>query len=161
MPPRTPLIRNSEDQWNVVFIFIFILFSVVLCTYLFQLGIFPRTLHTLDLFFLIFGTYRLIRLVTYDKITDFAREYFKESATSLGKVIYSLLICYWCTGMWFALILVAFYFLSPWWWVFLLILSISWLASLVQNVTNVFTRYAEKALFEQKILEQDERKKNL
>ncbi|TYR79490.1 DUF1360 domain-containing protein [Priestia megaterium] len=72
----------------------------------------------------ILATFRLTRLIVFDKITAFIRKpfheiveekdeegndvtYLKIKGTGLRKWIGELLSCYWCTGMWCA---IAIYF---------------------------------------------------
>lgn len=81
--------------------------------------------------FFIFGlaSFRLTRLIVYDKVTEFIRRpFFKEieekedgqieiylvpEETPVKKFFGELLSCYWCTGIWTSAFLVGIYLLSP------------------------------------------------
>ena len=82
------------------------------------------------LFLFVFATFRLTRLIVFDKITGFIRQPFHEMVTEvdeqgnemtyltvkgkgLRKWIGELLSCYWCTGMWCAIAVYAGYTLFP------------------------------------------------
>lgn len=107
---HSPLIRTQEDFWNVVFSLIFIGLYIVLYVWMERNGTMPRSIGVFDFFLLIFSTYRIIRLITYDKITDFIRDFFSTSTTGLGKTIHSLIICIWCTGIWATLFVTTLYY---------------------------------------------------
>ena len=80
--------------------------------------------------FLIFASFRLTRLIVFDKITEFIRKPFLEweeeeneegvisaylviKGTGIRAWIGMLLSCYWCTGIWCSLFLYSFYLLVP------------------------------------------------
>ncbi|GIO25931.1 DUF1360 domain-containing protein [Ornithinibacillus bavariensis] len=83
-----------------------------------------------DFILLVFASFRLTRLIVYDKITRFIRQPFHkevEEVDSNGDVITfieikgkglrhwigELLSCYWCTGIWCTAILIVVYLLWP------------------------------------------------
>jgi hypothetical protein len=80
---------------------------------------------------------RLVRLTTYDNITAFVREWFvgKDPRSLMGS-FGTLINCPWCTGLWYSLIVVFFYFATPYAWYVILILALSALASFVQLIAN-------------------------
>ncbi|MCP1188280.1 DUF1360 domain-containing protein [Priestia flexa] len=82
------------------------------------------------LFLFVFATFRLTRLIVFDKITGFIRQPFHEmvkevdeqgnemtyltvKGKGLRKWIGELLSCYWCTGMWCAIAIYAGYTFFP------------------------------------------------
>ncbi|WP_102347297.1 DUF1360 domain-containing protein [Bacillus sp. Marseille-P3661] len=84
----------------------------------------------LDFILLFLATFRLTRLLVYDKITNFIRRPFHNEyeetledgtvetfieikGTGLRKFIGELLSCYWCTGLWCAIVLYACYLFVP------------------------------------------------
>jgi hypothetical protein len=85
-----------------------------------------------DALFMAFATFRITRLIVYDKITRWFRELFVRrrvyekdarggSKSPLIKAgffpyIYDLLQCPWCIGFWSALGVVFFYFIFAWAW---------------------------------------------
>jgi Protein of unknown function (DUF1360) len=83
-----------------------------------------------DLVLLIFASFRLTRLLVYDRITEFIRRPFHkevEEVDSEGNTITfieikgegfrywigELLSCHWCTGIWCTAILLVIYFYWP------------------------------------------------
>ncbi|PCH91303.1 hypothetical protein COB18_01355 [Candidatus Kaiserbacteria bacterium] len=72
-----------------------------------------------DIVLLSLATFRMIRLVSFDKIFTFARNLFlvqqedgsyKKSGGGPRRTIAELLECLWCTGIWSALFTVMLYF---------------------------------------------------
>ena len=90
-----------------------------------------------NLLILALAIFRLIRLFTYDHITQFVRDWFKDKpdTTFLGTVG-SLINCPWCTGLWFSFIVVFFAYATPLAWPIILILALAALASFFQIVAN-------------------------
>lgn len=106
----------------------------------------------LDLILLIIATFRLTRFFVYDKIADFIRRpfhleyevsqadgtvetYIEIKGSGLRKFLGELLSCYWCTGIWCALILYCGYVLIPLYSKpVILILAIAGCASLIEAI---------------------------
>lgn len=97
-----------------------------------------------DLFLMVLATQRLVRLFTYDIVTAHLRHWFSAgSPDSLRGVLGALLNCPWCTGLWFALLVVFFYFATPIAWYAILVLALSALASFMQIAANAVGWSAE------------------
>ena len=140
-------------MWNFFFSLFFIA-ALVFCLYMLYSvnGQFPSTLPFLDAILLFFAAFRITRLVVYDKITRFFREWFisKREMEENGvvwvelmplksgfrKTLYDLLQCPWCVGLWAGLIVSVCYFLFPWAWFVILFLAVSGLGSLLQLIAN-------------------------
>lgn len=108
----------------------------------------------LDFVLLCLATFRLTRLFVYDRITQFIRTpfhheyeeiledgtietYIEVKGNGIRKFFGELLSCYWCTGVWCALILYAGYLFvpnsfSP----IILVLSIAGFASFIEAVLS-------------------------
>jgi len=90
-----------------------------------------------DLILLSLAVFRLVRLFSYDHITQFIRDWFKDARpNSFGHTIGQLLNCPWCTGLWFAFFVIFFYFSTPLSWPVIILLAVAALASLLQLVSN-------------------------
>lgn len=113
----------------------------------------PHRIDVFDFVLLSLGSFRLIRLFTYDKITDFVREYFHSMDHPMGRTVFELLVCPWCTGIWTALVVISLYTLFPFGWLAILLLAIAGLSSSIQVMTNSMIRYAEKSKLEKEVLE--------
>lgn len=103
-----------------------------------------------------FASFRLTRLVVYDKITAFLRAPFlereivsledgsmEEQITIKGKGIRygigSLLSCYWCVGIWTAAILcVGLYFFNPIFMPIVIILAVAGVAAIIETIVSYF-----------------------
>jgi Protein of unknown function (DUF1360) len=97
-----------------------------------------------DLVVLGLATFRVIHLITYDRILDFARVAVMDSNASQLKtaergwrrVVCELMQCLWCAGLWSALIVVTIYLLGFWGRLAIVILAVAGLGSLLQVVSK-------------------------
>ncbi|KOP81764.1 DUF1360 domain-containing protein [Cytobacillus solani] len=105
----------------------------------------------MELLILALASFRLTRLLVYDKITEFIRRPFFEELEETNKdgevEIYlvpkkggirgffgNLLSCYWCTGVWSSIILCLLYlFNMPLTLPILLVLAVAGLAALIET----------------------------
>lgn len=100
---------------------------------------------------LILASFRLTRLITYDKITNFLRKPFisitqtegsngesidvmEIKGTGLRYWIGSLLSCYWCTGIWCSITIILLYVYIPVSHIPLLILAVAGAAALIETL---------------------------
>ena len=108
----------------------------------------------LEFILLSLASFRLTRLIVYDKITAFLRKPFfdeVEKKNKKGEVeiyiipkksgikgwIGELLSCYWCTGIWSAIIIVAALFFFPYWSnPVIVVLAVAGLASLIETIVQ-------------------------
>lgn len=104
----------------------------------------------MELLILSLASFRLTRLIVFDKITEFMRRPFfdeiQETNESGETEIFlvpkksrirgffgELLSCYWCTGVWVSIFLIVFYILLAKWAVpFLLVMSVAGIAALIE-----------------------------
>ncbi|MFH5777375.1 DUF1360 domain-containing protein [Heyndrickxia oleronia] len=109
------------------------------------------------LLFFVFGlaSFRLTRLIVFDKITSFIRKpfheeieisddegnidtYIKIKGTGLRSWIGELLSCYWCSGIWCTLILYGL-----WWFIpqaaepLIIILAVAGLAGIIESIISM------------------------
>lgn len=97
-----------------------------------------------DFFLMALAVMRLVRLFTYDSITAFIRQWFADAdPESLAGSLGTLINCPWCMGLWFALIVVFFYFATPVVWYAILVLALAAMASFLQIFTNLIGWSAE------------------
>ncbi|KKE78167.1 DUF1360 domain-containing protein [Oceanobacillus caeni] len=105
------------------------------------------------------ATFRLTRLIVFDKITTFLRSPFLEEVeevegdgtvvtyievkgNGIKKWIGELLSCYWCAGIWCAVLLLVFYDVWPTVMEFIIIvLAITGAAGFLESVVNRLTDY--------------------
>ncbi|WP_462409003.1 DUF1360 domain-containing protein [Neobacillus sp. Marseille-QA0830] len=108
----------------------------------------------LNLFILSLASFRLTRLLVYDKITEFIRApffeeieeenengereiYYIPKKSGFRRFLGELLSCYWCTGIWAtgALIFLQFQF-SSWSNPFILGLAVAGLAAIIETIVQ-------------------------
>ncbi len=103
------------------------------------------------------ATFRIVRLVVYDKIFAFFREQFYDAEEYKGKMVLTkpltgprrtiadLLSCPWCFGVWASAMVAFFYLLTPYVFFPVLLLAISAVATFLQLVANLIGWKAEQA----------------
>lgn len=104
----------------------------------------------IDLFIIIFASFRLTHLIVYDKITTFIRRPFftviikentygqlEETIEIKGQgiryLIGTLLSCFWCFGIWSSLAVVLIYFYFPFTFPFFLVLAVAGVAAVIES----------------------------
>ena len=149
----TRRLKEDQNYWNMIFsgFFICVLFAALWAVYR-EFNSFPRSIPVLDALLLAFAAFRITRLVVYDKITRFFREWFVESREvshedkvwvefrpvghGFRNTMSDLLTCPWCVGLWSGLISSYVYFMYPWGWFVILFLAVSGAGSFLQLVAN-------------------------
>jgi Protein of unknown function (DUF1360) len=129
--------KQNENFWNFIFSVFFIFVLVGALWYMksvrgFYLGYVPP----FDALLLALASFRVTRLVVYDKITRWFRDLFDGQTTGLRHTIHDLLSCPWCIGFWSALILVVLYFTQEWAWTVIFFLAVAGVGSMIQLYAN-------------------------
>ncbi len=154
--------RPKEDQnfWNFIFS---VFFVIVLAAAVWEMrelrGGFLVSVPPFDAFMMAFATFRITRLVVYDKIARWFRELFADRreyekdgvvwvevrpyGSGFRHTIHDLLLCPWCIGIWAALAVMFFYFVFPWAWSVLFFLALAGAGSLLQVTGNAIGWKAE------------------
>src|SRR3990167_3275543 len=105
---------NIWNFWLSVF------FVIVLAAALLEMkevrGGFLVPVSPFDAIMMTFATFRVTRLVVYDRIMLWFREFFEDRKSGLMAVVSDLLQCPWCIGIWAALAVVFFCFIFDWAW---------------------------------------------
>ncbi len=155
------MLQDDQDFWNLTFGLLFLMLFVNALVILHVVaGIVPRYIPLYDFALLALATFRLTRLFVYDKIMQHVRDLFLDKTLRMGddgerivlrqkpfggprRTIADLLSCPWCIGMWFALFVSFFYFLTPYAWFPILFLAIAGVASFIQVAANLIGWKAE------------------
>ena len=130
--------------WHTNLSLFFAALAIVAYHYLAVHALLPSFIPLADFLLIALATMRLVRLFTYDAITSFIREWFygaKEK--SLMEAFGTLINCPWCMGLWFSLVVLFFYFLSPISWYAILVLALASVASMLQLLANLIGWSAE------------------
>lgn len=102
------------------------------------------------------ASFRLTRLIVFDKITEFLRDpffdeieevnedgtkevYYLPKGTPIKKFIGELLSCYWCTGVWVSAAMVIGYLLLPVVFVpIILVFAVAGLAAILESIVQLW-----------------------
>ncbi len=149
---------TDQYFWNVVFLVFFIglvfMATVILESESYKLY---DELTLVDFALISLASFRIIRMVIYDKIFAFFREQFYDAEEYKGKIVLTkpesgprrtladLLSCPWCFGVWSAAMVTFFYLLTPYAFFPVLFLALSAVASFLQILSNLIGWKAEQA----------------
>jgi Protein of unknown function (DUF1360) len=130
--------------WNIFFGVFFLLLVFIGTDWLFTNGRLASFVPLADFFLISLAIFRLIRLVCYDVVTQFVRDWLetKTPGTFLG-TLSALIHCPWCAGLWFAFFVTFFYFATPFAWFLILVLALAGIASMFQILANLIGWSAE------------------
>jgi hypothetical protein len=143
MPAKT--IREEQHFWNGIALFVYVALCALSVWLVARHGAFdPASLGFYDLALMGLAAFRLIHLLTYDKIFDMVRAAFmdregtrlKTAERGWRRLMCEFMQCIWCTGMWSGLIAVTIYFLGPWGRFAVIVLAVAGLGSLLQLVSK-------------------------
>lgn len=139
------MLSGMKALWNIIFSLFFLGLVALAYVYLSDRNLLTTSIPWTDLILLSLATFRLVRLFTYDHITEFLRDAVSSAreGSFLGTVK-DLLGCPWCTGVWFGFLAYVGYSVSrdaimP----LVLILAIAALASFFQVFSNLVGWNAE------------------
>ena len=97
------------------------------------------------------ATYRLTRILVFDKIFKLFRDFFRtHQRLYVFYVVKEIITCPWCAGVWVALINVAIFYLVPFGELFIVLLSISGVASFIVILVNYVGLSTEEKQFDMK-----------
>lgn len=168
MPTRRTMLTMNQQAgnhfWNFFFMLLGAAFVYSSGHFLFVLGRFPGldSISLFDFALVTLASFRITRLVVYDKVASFIRAPFIHTIrmnTESGepaivteipekgpeRAIAELLSCPWCFGVWAATFVVFFYYATPFAWYPILIFAIAGLSSTVQLFANKVGWEAERA----------------
>lgn len=130
--------------WNIFFLIFFIAAAKLAYFGLDFNGLLIPVVPLGDFALMALATQRLVRLFAYDHVTDFIRNWFKGAdERSLLGTMGALINCPWCTGLWFALVVVFGYFATPIAWYAILVLALGTVGSFLQVLFNLIGWTAE------------------
>ena len=117
-----------------------ILFALIFIVYIYLLrnAYFPINVWAVIIFSL--ATFRVVRLITSDSITQPLRNVIENSNLEIVKYISRLISCPWCLSIWVAPAVMVFGFLNNLTVLILFTLAISAIASLLINLSKRIVR---------------------
>ncbi len=108
--------HKAQNFWNFIFSLFFLAVLCAAANYMKEVrGGYLVSVPPFDALLMALATFRITRLVVYDKITRWFRDLFLGS-NSFASTIRDLLGCPWCIGIWASLIVVFCYFIFSWAW---------------------------------------------
>ncbi len=135
---------KTEKIWNFLSSVLYIVLIVVVGYIFKQEGIRIEKMDFLTLLILMLATYRLTRIIVYDKVMKIFRDLIKSiEGTGIGNSMRTIVTCPWCAGVWVALFVVVVFFLIPFGEIFIYIMAISGVGTFVQLVVNYVGLLAE------------------
>ncbi len=148
---------TDQYFWNVVFL-LFFLALVFMAGVILESEAYKTydNLTFLDFMLITLASFRVIRMVVYDKIFAFFREQFYDATEYKGDIVLvkpergprrtlaDLLSCPWCFGVWSTAMVAFFYLLTPYAFFPVLFLALASLASFLQLLSNLVGWKAEQ-----------------
>ena len=128
----------KEQMWNLFFVCFFAVI-LVLTGVMFRINnIDIKRIGYYELTLMILASFRLIRLIVYDQIMQYIRDY-ASSKSNVGffSAMATLLACPWCVGIWVAPVVVFIAFYIPYGDLFILVFAISGVATIIQLLSNI------------------------
>ena len=130
--------------WHTFFLVFYVALAWAAYAWLSSLELLGGWIPLSDAALITLAIFRLVRLASYDVITQFVRDWFAGAdPASLRGTLATLVNCPWCTGLWFSLIIVFAYFLTPIAWYAIVVLALSAAASFLQLLANLIGWSAE------------------
>ena len=135
--------HKEQDFWNFIFSVFFVGVLAAAIWHIKQVqGGFPIAVPPFDALLIALATFRVTRLMVYDKITRWFRDLFVGGWGPFATIA-DLLQCPWCIGIWGALVIIFVYSVFPWGWLFVFFLAMAGAGSLLQVIANIIGWKAE------------------
>ena len=148
---------TDQYFWNLIFL-VFFVCLVTMGSIILQGETSKRyaDLSLVDFILITLASFRIVRLVIYDKIFAFFREQFYEVTEYKGKVVLvkpeggprrtlaDLLSCPWCFGVWATAMVSFVYLLTPYAFFPILFIALSSVVSMLQIIANLIGWKAEQ-----------------
>jgi len=149
MANSSEALNEQQKTWNFLATLFYIACLVGLA-YLFRLkGITREDFRLGDIALLSVATYRFTRILVFDKIFKFFRDFLKSrEKLYVFFVIKEIITCPWCAGVWVALTIIALYFLVPFGQLLIILLAISGIASFIVILVNFVGLSTEEKQFD-------------
>jgi hypothetical protein len=121
----------NDKFWNIIFTLTFFSLTVVAWKSMEAYNINLNDIKIYDLFIIGLATFRLTRLLIYDEVFYYIKDYAAKFKTEQGfiKSASALLTCAWCISIWMALLSSFVYVIVPYGKFIIIILALSALAN--------------------------------
>ncbi len=99
------MINSKQNAWNFASLFVYFILLVLVGYLLEREKIDITSLTFRDLAFITLATYRLTRIVVFEKIFKFCRDFVRARQDyKVFNTIRYIITCPWCAGVWMALV---------------------------------------------------------
>ncbi len=137
--------NRIQHFWNFTSIFFYFGLIILVGTIMHANGFTITEITTRDLIILILASYRLTRIVVFEKIFKFARDFIRNyNRYYFFSTIQFVITCPWCAGVWMALIAIVFFYLIPYGDLLIYALAIAGLASFIVQASNLMGLHLEE-----------------
>lgn len=121
----------NDKGWNIIFTLLFFSLSVLAWECMRFYDVKLSEIKIFDLIIIGLATYRLTRLLIYDEVFYYVKDYARKFKKEQGfvKSASALLSCAWCISVWMALISVFLYMVVPYGKFILILLTLSALSN--------------------------------
>jgi len=140
---------KSEKFWNIIFTFTFIGVIILIGDYIHYRKIDISMFKLGDFVILSLAAYRMTRLLVYDKVLDYLRDFIVDDKSDSGffKASKYFLTCPWCAGIWMTLFVIILYLFLPFGKLFCYVLAIAGIASFIQVLISLLGWVSEERKF--------------
>jgi len=137
--------ERKHQAWNFWSAFVFFGAILLVGYFLKRKGVDIRDLTLKEAVLVILATYRMTRILVFEKILKHFRDALKrrENLYVIG-TIHSMVTCPWCAGVWVTLVIIVFYFLVPYGALLVYVLALAGLASMMILISNLLHMYTER-----------------
>lgn len=130
--------ENYPYGWHSLSIISYVALTYFLGVVLNSRGFDLDQVRTFDIIIISIGTFRITRMLVYDKVFKFFRDWIRSLAhISIFNSVKEILSCPWCAGVWAAWFAFAIYFLLPYGNILVFLFAISAIGTFLQFVTNL------------------------
>ncbi|MFW5792758.1 MAG: DUF1360 domain-containing protein [Bacteroidota bacterium] len=136
---------KSEKIWNIVSMFVFTLLFIAIAYVFHKQEINIKETSIIDFILISIATYRMTRLIVYDRLFKLFRDVIRSfEGTGIGDSVKAIVTCPWCAGVWLSLFNVAIFFLIPYGYMFIYVMSIAGIATYLQLGVNILGLTADE-----------------
>jgi hypothetical protein len=127
----------NQNAWNFASLFVYFILLVTVAALIEVKGIDITETGAKDLIFIILATYRLTRIIVFEKIFKFFRDWVKaRTKYAVLNTLRFIITCPWCMGVWMSLIVVLFFYIIPYGKIIVYIMGVSGVASFIIVTAN-------------------------
>ncbi len=139
-------ITKQEKTWNFFSLLVYAALVAVVGIFFEKRGMKPEDIPVWDWIIMSLATYRLTRVMVYDRIFKFFRDFVRAN-DRMGLMISlkTMITCPWCAGVWAALVVFLFQYFVPYGNLLNYLLSISGVGSFILVISNLAGLKTEKA----------------